>query len=49
MAQLQITRFGGVDVLQLTEKQLPPPADDQVLLEVLFASFNPVDARLGQA
>ncbi len=45
MAQLQITRFGGVDVLQLTEKQLPPPADDQVLLEVLFASVNPVDAK----
>lgn len=45
MAQLQITRFGGVDVLQLTEKELPAPAADQVLLEVLLASVNPIDAK----
>ena len=45
MAQLQITRFGGVDVLQLTEKELPAPAADQVLLDVLFASVNPIDAK----
>ncbi|MFB0975266.1 MAG: NADP-dependent oxidoreductase [Tolumonas sp.] len=45
MAQLQITRFGGVDVLQLTEKELPAPVADQVLLDVLFASVNPIDAK----
>jgi len=45
MAQLQITRFGGVDVLQLTEQKVPAPAADQVLLDVLFASVNPVDAK----
>ena len=45
MAQLQITRFGGVDVLQLTEKELPAPAADQVLLAVLLASVNPIDAK----
>lgn len=45
MAQLQITRFGGVDVLQLTEKELPVPAADQLLVDVLFASVNPIDAK----
>ncbi len=45
MAQLQITRFGGVDVLQLSEQPLSSPASDSVLLDVLFAAVNPVDAK----
>jgi NADPH2:quinone reductase len=45
MTQLQITRFGGVEVLQLTHPVLPAPAADEVLLEVIYAAVNPVDAK----
>ncbi|MBP7980271.1 MAG: NADP-dependent oxidoreductase [Tolumonas sp.] len=45
MAQLQMTRFGGVDVLQLSEQALSAPAAEQVLLDVLFASVNPIDVK----
>jgi NADPH:quinone reductase len=45
MTQLQITRFGGPDVLQLAESDVHSPAADEVLLNVLFAGVNPVDAK----
>jgi NADPH2:quinone reductase len=45
MTQLQITRFGEPDVLQLAESDVHSPAADEVLLDVLFAGVNPVDAK----
>lgn len=45
MAQLQITRFGGVEVLQLAAQEITAPAAGDVLLKVLYAAVNPVDAK----
>lgn len=45
MTQLQISRFGGVDVLQLSDQPLQSPAAHQVLLDVRYAAVNPVDAK----
>jgi NADPH2:quinone reductase len=45
MAQLQITRFGGVEVLQLANQELTAPATGEVLLDVIYAAVNPVDAK----
>ena len=45
MAQLQITRFGGVEVLQLANQELTAPAPGEVLLDVFYAAVNPVDAK----
>lgn len=45
MTQLQITCFGGVEVLQLAHPALPAPAVDEVLLDVIYAAVNPVDAK----
>jgi NADPH2:quinone reductase len=45
MAQLQITRFGGVEVLQLANQELTAPASGEVLLDVIYAAVNPVDAK----
>lgn len=45
MAQLQITQFGGIDVLQLAPISTLTPAADAVALQVHYASVNPVDAK----
>ena len=40
--------YGDVDVLQIREKQLPPPGPGQVRLEVRAAGVNPVDLKVRQ-
>lgn len=45
MAQLQITRFGGIEVLEMADINLTEPVGDEVLLDVLYASMNPVDTK----
>lgn len=45
MAQLRITRFGGTDVLEIAEIHLSEPVGDEVILDVLYASVNPVDTK----
>ena len=44
MRAVEITRPGGPDVLQLTERPLPEPADRQVVLKVAYAGVNRPDA-----
>ena len=44
MRAVEITRPGGPDVLQLTERPIPEPADGQVVLKVAYAGVNRPDA-----
>lgn len=43
MQCVQITEFGGPDVLQLTTRRAPLPADDEVLIKVAAAGVNRPD------
>jgi len=40
--------YGGPDVLQLREEQLPPPGSGQVRVSVRAAGVNPVDLKIRQ-
>jgi NADPH:quinone reductase-like Zn-dependent oxidoreductase len=42
---VQVTRFGGPDVLRLAEVERPSPISTEVLVRVLAAGVNPVDAK----
>ena len=35
--------YGSPDVLQLVDREIPTPNDDQVLIKVVAASANPLD------
>ena len=39
------TEFGGPDVLALRERELPPPAAGEVLIDVRACGVNPVDYK----
>ena len=41
-----IERFGDLDVLQLADRPIPQPVDDEVLVRVRAASVNPVDWKI---
>ncbi len=45
MRAIQITEFGGPEVLQLTELPTPSPVDGQVLIEVRRAGLNFADTH----
>ena len=40
------TRYGSPDVVQITDVEKPVPKDNEVLIKVLAASVNPLDAGL---
>jgi len=42
---VQVTRFGGPDVLRLADVERPSPISTEVLVRVLAAGINPVDAK----
>ncbi|WP_333714337.1 NAD(P)H-quinone oxidoreductase [Yoonia sp.] len=44
MKAIEITTPGGPDVLQLTERPMPEPAADQVVIRVAYAGVNRPDA-----
>ena len=44
MRAVEITEAGGPDVLQLTERPMPEPAEGQVVLKVAYAGVNRPDA-----
>jgi NADPH:quinone reductase-like Zn-dependent oxidoreductase len=43
MRAVMIRKFGGSEVLELTEVASPRPSDDEVLVRVHAASVNPID------
>jgi NADPH:quinone reductase-like Zn-dependent oxidoreductase len=46
MKAIAIERFGGVDKLAVTELPQPQPASNEVLMQVLYTSVNPVDWKI---
>ena len=42
---MQVTRFGGPEVLRVAEVERPSPISTEVLVRVLAASVNPVDCK----
>ncbi|ADO74332.1 NADP-dependent oxidoreductase [Stigmatella aurantiaca] len=50
MQVIEVTRFGGPDVLHLAERPEPQPTPDEVVVRVAAANVNPTDlgARMGQ-
>ena len=44
MRAIAINEWGGRDKLELLELEVPPVAPDGVLLRVMAAALNPVDA-----
>lgn len=51
MKAVRIHQFGGPEVLELEETQLPPLKAGEVLIKVYASSVNPVDHKIiaGQA
>jgi NADPH:quinone reductase-like Zn-dependent oxidoreductase len=46
MRAAQISRFGGPEVVRVTQIERPRPAADEVLVEVAAAGINPVDWKI---
>ena len=45
MRAVQVTRFGGPEVLSLTQVERPSPISTEVLVRVIAAGVNPVDCK----
>lgn len=45
MRAVQVTRFGGPEVLQMVEVERPSPISTEVLVRVIAAGVNPVDCK----
>ena len=48
MRQVQITEFGGPEVLKVVDVDAPTPGPGQVLVQVAAAGVNPIDAVIRQ-
>jgi len=45
MRTVQVTRFGGPEVLVCADAQMPAPISTEVLVRIVAAGINPVDAK----
>ena len=43
---VKYSRYGGPDVLEVVDIEMPVPADGEALIEVIAAGLNPADSRL---
>src|SRR5215217_997168 len=48
MKAIRLHAHGGVDVLQYEEAPRPQPEEDEILIRVIAAGVNPVDAKVRQ-
>lgn len=46
MKAAQINTTGGVDVIELTDIEMPAPSEGQVLVEVYASSINPIETKI---
>src|SRR3954449_13497248 len=46
MKAVRVHAFGGLEALQFEDAPRPDPADDEILIRVMAAGVNPVDASL---
>ena len=46
MRRLEYDRYGGPDTVHLASFSLPPPAADEIVVQVAAASINPMDWKL---
>jgi NADPH:quinone reductase-like Zn-dependent oxidoreductase len=46
LKRLQYDKYGGPEVVRLTSFPLPPPGEDEVMVQVAAASINPMDWKL---
>src|SRR4030095_13511791 len=46
MKAIMVHEYGGVEVLKFEDAPRPEPKDDQVLIRVIAAGVNPVDAHI---
>jgi NADPH:quinone reductase-like Zn-dependent oxidoreductase len=46
MKAIRIHEFGGPDVLELEDIEIPKPNDDEILIKVYASSVNPVDQKI---
>ena len=44
MKAIEITKPGGPDVLRVTDRPMPEPTHDQVVIKVAYAGVNRPDA-----
>src|SRR5260370_30601293 len=45
MRAVEVTRFGGPDVLRVAEAERPSPISTEILVRVIAAGVNPVDLK----
>src|SRR4029077_11622655 len=45
MRAVEVTRFGGPDVLRLADVERPSPISTEILVRVIAAGVNPVDCK----
>jgi NADPH2:quinone reductase len=46
MIAIVLSRFGGPDVLEMRDVERPRPAQGEILVRIVAAGTNPVDAKL---
>ncbi len=46
MKAVHVNKYGGSEVLEVTEIVIPTPSDNQILVEIYAASINPFDVKL---
>lgn len=46
MKAIIIDSFGGVEKLKMSEIPIPPPADNEIQIQIMYTAVNPVDRKI---